>query len=303
MATNRTEQLHPLARGLDARTPEDILSVLLDAQMDALAAVRPALPAIARGARLMADCLRAGGRLCYAGAGSSALMANADGMELPGTFGIDPDRILLCMAGGIPTSADMPGGTEDDADAGRAAGADLGPGDLVVAVTASGSTPYPVALARAARARSARIVAIANNEAAPIFELADAAVCLATPPEVIAGSTRMGAGTAQKAALNLMSTLAAVHLGQVHDGLMVGLKADNSKLRDRAAGIVSLIAGVPGERAARALEAVGGDVKRAVLAERGLTPDQAGRLLAETDGILRAALARLKEPAASAGND
>ncbi|WP_284163339.1 N-acetylmuramic acid 6-phosphate etherase [Frigidibacter sp. SD6-1] len=301
MADKQTEHLHADAAGLDARPAAEILALLLSGQTAAVASVGAALPDIARGARLMADAIAGGGRLVYAGAGSSALMANADGMELPGTYGIPAERILLCMAGGIPTDAHMPGDTEDDGAAGAAAGASLGAGDLVIAVTASGSTPYPLELARAARQGGALVVAIANNRAAPIFDLADAAIALLTPPELIAGSTRMGAGTAQKVALNLLSTLAAIHLGQVHDGMMVGLKADNAKLRARAAGIVATIAGVGPAEATQSLEAAGGDTKAAVLVALGQAPGAARALLAAHHGNLRAALARLRLPAANAG--
>lgn len=223
MARRQTESLHPAARGLDARPDDQILPLLLAGQLEALMAVQPALPQIAAGARLMADCLRTGGRICYAGAGSSALMANADGMELPGTYGISPDRILLRMAGGIPTSPHMPGDTEDDATDGihQATVDGLGRGDLVIAVTAPGSTSYPMALVGEARRNGARIVAVACNRDVPICRRRWA-ICLATPAELIAGSTRMGAGTAQKVTLNLLSTLAAIRLGEVHDGMMVG---------------------------------------------------------------------------------
>ncbi|MCY1125641.1 N-acetylmuramic acid 6-phosphate etherase [Frigidibacter sp. RF13] len=301
MADKQTENLHADAAGLDARPVAEILALLLSGQAAAVAAVERALPDIAQGARLMADAIAGGGRLVYAGAGSSALMANADGMELPGTYGIPAERILLCMAGGIPTDAHMPGDTEDDGAAGAAAGVTLGAGDLVIAVTASGSTPYPLELARAARRGGARIVAIANNRNAPIFELADASIALLTPPELIAGSTRMGAGTAQKVALNLLSTLAAIQLGQVHDGMMVGLKADNTKLRARAAGIVATIAEVRPAAAIKSLEATGGDTKAAVLVALGQTPGEARAMLATHHGNLRAALARLRLPAANAG--
>jgi N-acetylmuramic acid 6-phosphate etherase len=295
MLPRTTERLHPDAAGLDARPGPEILAALLDGQKAAVAAVEPALPALDAAAALMAETLRGGGRLVYAGAGSSALMAVADGLELAGTFGIDPARVRLCMAGGIPQDARMPGATEDDEAEGAARGAAFGAGDLVIAVTASGSTPYPIGLARAARARGARVVAVANNAGAPVFALADVAVCLATPPEVVAGSTRLGAGTAQKVALNLMSTLMGVRLGAVHDGMMVGLRADNAKLRDRARAMVAAIARVAEAEAGAAIAAADGDVRRAVLIAKGAPADVAAALLAEAQGILRAALARWSE--------
>ena len=128
-------------------------------------------------------------------------------------------------------------GRKDVADAG------IGAGDCLIAVSASGSTPYAVGALEEATRRGARTIAIANNEGSPLLELAEAPILLKTPPELIAGSTRMGAGTAQKIALNMLSTLAAIHLGHVHDGYMVNLHADNLKLKRRAARIVSAIAG------------------------------------------------------------
>lgn len=139
--TCSTERLHPAARGLDALPGSLILARLLAAQAAAVTAVEPAIAAIEAGARLMARAIRGGGRLVYAGAGSSALMASADGLELCGTFGIDPARIGLLMAGGLPVGAHMPGGAEDDTRAGALAAAGLGAGDVVIAVTASGRHP------------------------------------------------------------------------------------------------------------------------------------------------------------------
>lgn len=291
MSAATTERQHPAARGLDLLTDADILRHMLDTQIGAVMAIRPALGAIAEAARLVTDALAAGGRLVYAGAGSSALMAVSDGLELHGTFGIAPERVILLMAGGLPRDAQMPGGSEDDAAAGARDAAGIGAGDVVIAVAASGRTPYPIAVADAARGAGARIIAIANTPDAPLFRRADVAVCLSTPPEVIAGSTRMGAGTAQKAALNLISTLAGIRLGQVHDGHMVGLVADNAKLRQRSETMVADIAGVPRPAAAAALAAAGGAVKPAVLIARGATPGAATALLQDHNGILRAALA------------
>ncbi len=294
MSLPMTEHLHPASRGLDALPGMDVLRHLLDQQSASLAALAPALHDIEAAAHLVADAYRAGGRIVYAGAGSSALMAIADGMELAGTYGIDPDRVVLLMAGGLPQDARMPGETEDDAAEGLRAADAVGAGDVVIAVTASGSTPYPVAVAKAARAEGAKVIAIANNAGAAIFGHADVAVCLETPPEVIAGSTRMGAGTAQKAALNMISTRAGILLGQVHDGMMVGLRADNAKLVRRATGMVAAIAGVGEAAAAAALRSAGMAVKPAVLIALGAAPSAAVALLADTQDNLRAALARLQ---------
>ena len=292
MTLPQTEHLHPAAIGLDTLPGTEVLGHLLAAQAAALQVVEQAIPQIEAAAALMADALRGHGRLIYAGAGSSALMAVADGLELGGTYGVPADRVLLLMAGGLPVDARMPGDTEDDAEDGTRAAQAVRAGDVVIAVTASGGTPYALAVAKAAQARSARVIGIANAVGAKLFDHADVAICLPTPPEVIAGSTRMGAGTAQKVALNMMSTLMGIKLGQVHDGMMVGLVADNAKLRGRAAAMVARIAGVDLAAAARALDQAQGAVKPAVLIALGQAPDAALSLLSETNGNLRAAIAR-----------
>lgn len=295
MTAAATEHLHPAARGLDLLGDRVILGHMLDGQIAALNAVSPALDAIAKAANLFAATIRGGGRIVYAGAGSSALMAVADGLELHGTFGVAPERIRLLMAGGLPQDARMPGGTEDDAGAGARDAAGIGAGDLVIAVAASGRTPYPIAVAETARENGAKVVAIANNPGAPMLRLADVAIAIATPPEIVAGSTRMGAGSAQKAVLNMISTLAGIRLGQVHDGRMVGLVADNAKLKARAEGVVADIAGVSPDKAAAALAAAKGVVKPAILIARGADAARAAALLDAHQGILRAALAQWED--------
>jgi len=293
-----TERLHPAAKGLDTLPAAEVLEHLLAGQAAAVQVVASALPQIQAGAALMAQALRGEGRLVYAGAGSSALMAVADGMELQGTFGVDPSRVLLLMAGGLPVDARMPGDTEDDADEGARAARVLRAGDVVIAVTASGRTPFALAVALAAPGVGARVIGIANAPSAPLFDHADIAICLPTPPEVLAGSTRMGAGTAQKVALNMMSTLMGLMLGQVHDGMMVGVIADNDKLRGRAARMVATIAQVDAGVAAAALHDAAGAVKPAVLIALGEDADKARALLQDTAGHLRAAMARVRKAGA-----
>jgi N-acetylmuramic acid 6-phosphate etherase len=283
-----TEQRHPAAIGLDALPPDRILHHILAQAQASLASIEGALPQIDAAATLVANALRAGRRIIYAGAGSSALMACADGLELPGTYGVNPDQIVLLMAGGLPVDARMPGDTEDDAAAALRAADVIAAGDVVIAVTASGSTPFAVAVAAAAQMKIAKVIALANAPTAAIFAHCDVAIALPTPPEVIAGSTRMGAGTAQKVALNMISTLAGIKLGQVHDGMMVGVVADNIKLRRRAAGIVAQIASVTDAEAQAALHGTNGHVKAAVLVARGMDLALAETIL--TTGTLRQAL-------------
>jgi len=296
MAAGRTEGRHDHANGLDERRPVDALTVLADAQKAAAAAVDAALGDIAAASRLAADALSSGGRLVYAGAGSSGLMAMADALELPGTYGISRDRIVILLAGGAASLEDLAGGYEDDralalTDASMAG---IGPGDCVIAVSASGSTPYVLEIAAHARQKGARLVAMANNPGAALFAGADVSILLQTPPEVISGSTRMGAGTAQKIAFNLFSTLVGIHLGHVHDGHMVNLKADNIKLKGRACRIVSDISGVGLDEAERLLTRSEGSVKAAVLLAAGAKDASAAQAVLDRSGqSLRRALKAL----------
>jgi N-acetylmuramic acid 6-phosphate etherase len=296
MTVASTEARHPAGPGLQDRAPADAAAVLLDAQLAAADAVRPALAAIAAAAGIAADALAGGGRLAYAGAGSSGVMALADALELPGTFGLAPDRAPALVAGGAATLLHMTGAVEDASDAAPAEvdRLGLGAGDALVAVSASGTTPFTLAAAAAARGRGARVIALANVAGAPLLAMADAPVLLVTGAEVVAGSTRMGAATAQKIALNMISTLAALRLGHVHDGLMVNVVADNAKLRSRAARIVAEIARADATRADAALAAAGGAVGPAVLIAAG-APDRAAAdaLLAAAGGRLGPALAAL----------
>jgi len=281
--------------GLDTWPDEVVLAALLDGQRRALEAVAAAIPELCRGARLAADRLRGGGRLIYVAAGSPALMSLADALEIPQTYGIAHERIVTILADGKGIAERLDGSREDRADAAEAdlAAAMVGPADCVIATSASGSTPYTVAGLRAARRAGAATIGIAGNPNSALLENAGVAVLLATGPEVIAGSTRMGAGTAQKAALNMLSTLMGVHLGHVYDGLMVNVKADNAKLRGRAARIVSKITGVDDGTAVRALEVSGGEVKPAALIAAGVRSlAEAGALLGQSRGNLRQALAR-----------
>jgi N-acetylmuramic acid 6-phosphate etherase len=229
-------------------------------------------------------------------------MAIADALELPGTFGIPRDRIELLLAEGIDNLFSLPAAPEDDeAKAVRdVARAGIGKGDCLIALSASGTTPYAVAALSAAKAAGAATVGIANNDGAPLLMLADVAILLPTPPELIAGSTRLGAATAQKIALNMMSTLAAIRLGHVHDGYMVNLKADNRKLRARAARIVAAISGDSEAAAVSHLESSGGSVKTAVLLAAGAgDAAHAEHLLAANDQNLRRAMAQLDGSARS----
>ena len=280
-----TETL-PEGAPIDALPSREAVPAMVDAQLAAVRAVEVVKADIVRASEAMAEGFRAGGSLHYVAAGSSGLMALADASELPGTFGIEPKSIKIHMAGGVPVDGHMPGDTEDDTKAVDAVGSQIAGGDVVIVLTVSGSTPYAVEIARKASALGATVIGIANNPGAALFAHADIQVCIATPPEVVAGSTRLGAGTAQKVALNLMSTLMGIALGHVYQGEMVNVVADNAKLVARAARIVADVAGVPSAQAEAALTATGGAVKPAILVARGMDPDRARAALEETGGHL-----------------
>src|SRR5262245_18986870 len=271
MQGRQTEQVESEYQGIDTWPDEPALAAMLAAQARAVEALRPALADLAKAADLVADRLRNGGRLIYVGAGSSGLIARLDSLELPPTFGIAPAQAIALIAGGGGAFQKLDASVEDnpaqavaDLDSVQANGK-----DVVICISASGSTIYTCAALEDARRRGAATVGIASNDPAPIYKDADVAVRLLSGPEVLAGSTRMAAGTAQKAALNLLSTLTAMKLGHIHDGMMVNVRAENEKLRERAAHIVARIADVDLEFARTKLVAAGFEPKIAILLAAG----------------------------------
>jgi N-acetylmuramic acid 6-phosphate etherase len=290
-----TEAIDPRYRGIDTWDDERILEALWNGQARAIDAVHQALPAIATAVSAIADRLGETGRLIYAGAGSAGRQAALDGMELGATFSWPAARLVFLLAEGLTLNPGVKSTDEDDTAAADAAVKALGirSSDCLIAVAASGTTPFTLTAARNASAGGALIVAISNNPGAPLLRLADHAILLDTGPEVISGSTRMSAGTAQKAALGLLSSLLMTRLGHVMDGLMISMRADCSKLVVRAARIVAALAGCSEAVAAEALATSQGQIKPAVLVARGLHPAQALEQLKLAGGNLRVALGLL----------
>ena len=292
----RTEALHPKARGLQFERDLDILAALHDGHLDAARVVADAFPAMAEAADAMVETLRSGGRLVFSGAGSAGLLAQTDGLELGGTFGLPDSAIVILMAGRSDDRSVLAGSVEDDAEqaARDAAAAAIAGTDCVLCISASGSTPYTLAVAARALDEGATVIGIAANEGSPLLAIAQVPILLATPPEIVAGSTRLGAGTAQKIALNMLSTLVGIRLGHVHDGYMVNLRADNEKLRSRAIRIVMEVGDCSERTATEALAATGWQVKPAVLLVLGARDaGEARRLVARAGGRLDAAIADL----------
>jgi N-acetylmuramic acid 6-phosphate etherase len=275
---------------LDVLPIGDLVHRLLDAEARVLPAVRAAAADLEAAANLLAAGIRAGGRLVFAGAGTSGRLAAAEAAELPGTFGIAEARCCPVIAGADSVAIDD--AAEDDGAAG-AAGIrvlDLGPDDVVIAVAASGRTPFTLAAAEAAREAGATVIAVVTAPASPLAALADVAVEPIVGDEVLRGSTRLTAGTAQKVSLNALTTAAMAAAGRVHGDLMIDVLPANAKLQDRLAGIVSEIAGCPVHEAAAAIAACDGNGRAAVVhLVRGLSPADAIRAAAEHSS-LRAAL-------------
>ena len=274
-----TEEIDPRYAELDSWPTAQMVAAFYEGQLAAAAAVQTALPVIARAVDDAAQALARGGRLVYAGAGTSGRIGVQDGAELTPTFNWPAERVVFLMAGGMEALVRSVEGAEDsEADGARAvAEAKIGANDVVIGLAASGTTPYTVGVLRAARDTGAVTVGVANNPGAPLLQAVRHPILVITGSEAIAGSTRMKAGTAQKIVLNLFSTALMVKLGRVFCGLMVHMQATNAKLRQRAKTIVSGIAGCTRADATRHLAAANGEVKLAVLLALGMSADDAAR--------------------------
>ena len=290
-----TEDADPRYRALDQWDSLTALRAIWESQIAALASIGPALPVLAQVVEAALPRLRAGGRLVYAGAGTSIRIAVQDGTELGPTFNWPEARATYLIAGGPRALSEAVEGAEDDTEAAKAQVMATGitAQDVVIGLAASGRTPFTIAAIERARAQGALTVGISCNAGARLLDMAEHAVLVETGAEVVAGSTRMKAGTAQKVVLNMLSTQIMVQLGHVHDGLMVDLRAQNAKLRQRAEAMVARIADVPSQTAKTALETCDWRVKPAVLVAQGRSRAQAEAALDQSDGVLRAAMAQI----------
>jgi len=288
-----TETPSPHHPELDAYPTAQLVQALVDDQQDALRAVQAAAPALARAVDAALPRLQAGGRLIYVGAGTSGRLGLLDGVELTPTFSWPPERARALLAGGPSALLRAVEGAEDNASQGAADLQQLQPTahDVVIGLAASGATPYVLGALQAARAAGALTIGMANNPGAPLCAQAEIGVLLDSGPEIISGSTRLKAGTAQKIALNTLSSSLMVKLHKVHGNLMVDLQATNAKLRHRALTLTQRASGAAPEVAELALAQAGGQVKLAVLMlRRQLSAPAAQALLAQHGGHLRAAL-------------
>ena len=283
---------------LDVWAPLDIAEAMIEGQFTAVAAVRAARFALLEAALAAAERLRKAGRLVYVGAGTSGRLAVQDGAELVPTFSWPQERLLLLIAGGRNALLRSVEGAEVAVDqaARLAQQHDIGGDDVVIAVAASGTTPFTLSCLTEAKRRGALTIGVANNRDTPILKEADHAIWLDTGAKPIAGSTRIKAGTAQRITLNVFSSVVMILLGRVYDGLMVDLQAVSQKLVRRSEDILTRLTGSSGEQAREALHRANGNVKLAVLLLHGCDVKQATDLLHRADGQLRAALAHIGKP-------
>ena len=288
-----TEGWDPSGADLDLRTTDELVRMMAAADAsvpDALARVRREL-VIAIDA--IAERLATGGRLLYVGAGTSGRLALVDAVECQSTFGLDPDRVVALVAGGAAGTAVAQEHAEDDAEAGadelRALG--VSAADAVVGISASGRTPYVLGALEEGRGRRALTVAIVCAEGSAIGALAEHEIAVVVGPEVLAGSTRLKAGTAQKLILNTISTVSMIRLGRTFGNLMVDVVATNEKLRARVRRIVELATGAPAQDVDAALEAAGGEAKVAIVMLLGDVDAAVARARLEASGgVVRKAL-------------
>jgi N-acetylmuramic acid 6-phosphate etherase len=288
-----SERANPASRDIDRLSALEIVQVMNAEDATVAAAIAHELPRIARAVEEIAARLERGGRLIYTGAGTSGRLGALDAAECPPTFNVAPETIVGVIAGGAFAWTTAVEDAEDRADLGAAdlAALAVGEPDAVVGITASGTTPYVLGAIAYARSRGALTVGIACNTDTPLAQEVDITIAPVVGPEVIAGSTRLKAGTAQKMILNLLSTGAMILLGKTFGNLMVDVQATNAKLRRRAAEIVRQLTGLEMEAAEALLAQCGGEIKTAVVAARmDVAPEEARARLAAHDDRLRATL-------------
>ncbi|HEY8006890.1 MAG TPA: N-acetylmuramic acid 6-phosphate etherase [Methylocella sp.] len=292
-----TEHVSPRFIDLDEWTPAEAVEAMWEGHLAAVACVRPAIGAIAAAVEDAVAVLGENGRLVYFGAGTSGRIAIQDGAELTPTFGWPRDRLVFGMAGGDAALICSAEGAEDDTAEGIRLVDDnlIGPSDVVIGVAASGTTSFTVAATERATKRGAVTIGISNNSGTPLLTAARHPILIATGSELVAGSTRMKAGTAQKVVLNLLSTGIMIRLGRVYRGMMVDMHTTNAKLRRRAERMVARIADCDSTTAKKALAQASGGIKMAVLIVLGLSAEVAAAVLTKNRGSLRQALTSMAD--------
>jgi N-acetylmuramic acid 6-phosphate etherase len=289
-----TEVINAALTNIDLLDTETRLRLMNAEDALVAAAVEREIPQIARAVQRVAASFRAGGRLLYIGAGTSGRLGVLDAVECPPTFGVSPQLVQGLIAGGLGAMFQAVEGAEDDPELGAAAiiEADVNERDTVVGISASGQAPFVLGALRQAVKRGAATIALTNNRPTEMEKIAALTIAPVVGPEILAGSTRLKSGTAQKMVLNMISTGAMIEIGKTYGNLMVDVQTTNRKLQARAVRIVCQVTGTTPERAEAALASAGGSAKIAiVLLQTGVTPDEARQRLAHAGGFLRKALA------------
>ena len=285
-----TESRNLRTHQIDRLSTLEILEVINDEDASVAGVIRGLLPEIAQAVDIITSQFRLGGRLVYAGAGTSGRLGVLDAVECQPTFSSPPEMVQALLAGGDPALTQAVEGAEDRYDTGRADFLALNPTahDVVVGIAASGTTPYVLGVLDVANEIGAKTIAIACNAPAPILERASIKIAVLVGPEVITGSTRMKAGTAQKMILNMLSTASMIKLGNVYGNLMVDVRVTNQKLANRARGIVAEVVGLGQEEAARLLQMTNNEVKTAIVVGLLNIPvKEARQRLSDNRGMLR----------------
>ncbi|WP_308163382.1 N-acetylmuramic acid 6-phosphate etherase [Nocardia alni] len=294
IAALRTESANPRTTALDSMPITELLHVMNAEDAGVASAVAQAIPQIARAVELVVAARERSGRLIYAGAGTSGRLGVLDAVECPPTFGTDPGEVIGLIAGGAPALTRSVEGAEDEPHRAAADLAEIGltAADVVVALAASGRTPYAIGAVRYARSVGAATVGLCCNRRAALSEHVDVGIEIDTGPEVLTGSTRLKAGTAQKMVCNMLSTATMVRTGKVYGNLMVDVNPSNAKLVDRARRIVADATGVDTTAAAALLDAAGGHPKTAIVMQlAGVDAAAARALLERANGFVRTATA------------
>lgn len=289
-----TEQQNLASQALDTKSALEIATIINREDTKIASAVSKALRQIGEAIDIIADSLSRGGRLIYIGAGTSGRIAALDAAECPPTFSTDPKQVQFVMAGGEKALGRAVEANEDSPELGQRDLAKLKPGkkDVVVGITASGRTPYTVAAIEYAKKKGARTIGVACNPNTPLAQAADIAIISEVGPEVISGSTRMKAGTAQKMVLNMLTTGAMTRLGYVYGNLMVNVGLKNKKLVERGVTILSKAAEIDREHARKVLEKSGKSVPLAlIMLKASVTLGEARRRLKSAGGNVRKAIA------------
>lgn len=290
-----TEQPNPRSADLDTKSSLEIARMINAEDASVAVAVERALPQIAQAIDWIVEALSSGGRLIYVGAGTSGRLAALDAAECPPTFNTDPARVQAIIAGGVKAFTGALEAEEDSRIAHEIRKRRVSEKDVVVGIAASGRTPFTVAALQAARRAGTKTVAITSNRSTPLEKAADLAIITETGAEVVCGSTRMKAGTAQKMVLNMLSTGAMVRLGYVYSNLMVNMRRNNSKLAERAVRTLCYALGIPEDEARLALKKAGNSPPVAiVMHEAKAARADAEKSLREAKGNVRDAIRRSK---------